>query len=800
MLTIYNKLSNFEKTRDMFKKTQYTVVLTLMYMLGIFSFFKECEIASSVIVFFVTIYLLLTGKIKKHYAIFMAAVFIFGITYTDSKMKQDDLLKSLAPAKVTLSGQVVSIPTSLNDDKTKFFLKVKHVDTGYEQYETTSKTYVTINDSKENYQKIKIADQLKIKANLRIPQDATNPAQFSYRNYLKNFNTFTTAYVTPSGWEIISAPEDSKSKFIQNLNVLRHKIINKHNKIIKSPNIEILGGIVFGDDAISPPEDIKDSFIHSGLMHILAASGLNVALIFGIWFFIFSKLRIHYKTGITIGILLILFYTMMTGLGPPVLRAALMLTFALLGKLIDRDADNVALLLLVASIILIYNPAYLFDVGFQLSFVVTLGLLKFCPLIAEKTKNIPQSIAGAVYVPLVAQIMVAPIQMFYFNTFAMYSLFANIVSLPFVSAISFLGFISSILAMLPKLPPIIISGFDYIMNPILTALVWVSNFFAELPNSLLTTTQCSFYQIIIYYILITIVYFGLKNGFSKKVCSAFAIMLTILLLTTISPKNDNLEAIFFNVGNADAILVKTPDNKYTVIDTAHSPYQGGFSQAKAIIYEYLKDNGIKELEYLIITHYDTDHAGGACALIKLIKVKNLILNPEKQDSELAQNIEAAAKAKNVNIIYPSAFEEFPYKDGSMKIFRAENTRDDNNSSLTALFSKNGKTMYFTGDAELKVTEKFDLPENIDVLKVAHHGAQKTTSEKFLTSKHVKTAILSTGPNKYGHPSFDTIFNLQNSNVKILRTDAHNAVKVTISADEIKSYSFDSKTKKWKNVN
>lgn len=784
----------------MFKKTQYTVLLTLMYMLGIFSFFKECEILASVIVLFITTYLLFGNKIKKHYAITIALIFIFGIFYTDCKMKEDDLLKSIAPARAMLTGQVASIPTSAHEDKTKFFLNVKHADTGFEKYDTKSKTFVTINDTKENYKKIKIGDEIKIKANLRIPQDATNPAQFSYRNYLKNFNTFTTAYVTPSGWEIVSPPTDSKSKFIQNLNILRHKIIAKHNKIIKSPNIEILGGIVFGDDAISPPEDIKDAFIHSGLMHILAASGLNVALIFGIWFFIFSKLRIHYKTGITIGIFLILFYTMMTGLGPPVLRAALMLTFALLGKLIDRDADNTALLLLVASIILIYNPAYLFDVGFQLSFVVTLGLLKFCPIIAEKTKAIPQSIAGAVYVPLVAQIMVAPIQMYYFNTFALYSLFANIVSLPFVSAISFLGFASSILAMIPKFPTIIISVFDYVMNPILTALVWISNFFANLPHALLTTTQCNLYQVIIYYILVVIGYFWLKNGFSKKSVLCFITVLISLFVTTISPKNNNLEAIFFNVGNADAILVKTPDNKYTVIDTAHTPYQGGFSQAKAIIYEYLKDNGIKELEYLIITHYDTDHAGGACELIKLIKIKNIILNPENYDNELAQQIETAANSKGINIIYPAGFEEYPYKEGSMKIYRAQNTKDDNNSSITAVFSKKDKTMFFTGDAELKVFEKFNLPQNIDVLKVAHHGAPKTTNKTFLDSKHVKTAVLSTGPNKYNHPSFETIYNLQNSNVQTLRTDAHNAVKVSISDEEIKSYTFDSKTRKWENVN
>ena len=783
----------------MFRKTQYTALLTVMYMLGIFSFFKECEILFSIIVFFVTIYLLFTNKIKKHYAVICVLIFIFGISYADFKMKEEDFLNSIAPAEVTLVGQVASIPTSAQENKTKFFLNVKQVTTDYKLYETTGKTFVTINDTKEKYKNIKIGDEIKLNAKLRIPQDATNPSQFSYRNYLKNFNTFTTAYTKSGEWEITSPPQNLKSKFIQNLNIVRHRIIEKHNRIIKSPNIEILGGIVFGDDAITPPEDIKISFIHSGLMHILAASGLNVALIFGIWFFIFSKLKIPYKTGTTIGIFIILFYTMMTGLGPPVLRAALMLTFALFGKLIDRDADNVALLLLVASIILIYNPAYLFDVGFQLSFVVTLGLLKFCPLIANKTKQFPQSIAGAIYVPLVAQIMVAPIQMYYFNTFALYSLFANIVSLPFVSMISFLGFSSSILALVPNIPSFVISSFDYVMNPILSALVCISNFFSNLPNSLLTTTQCNFYQIIIYYVIITILYFILKNGLSRKYIVSIIIAAIVLFITTLSPQNNNLEAIFFNVGNADAILVKTPDNKYTLIDTANPPYQQGLSQAKAIIYEYLKDNGIKELEYLIITHYDTDHAGGAIDLLNLIKVKTLILNPKINNSKLAQSIIQEAKAKNIKIIYVKNQTEYKYKEGFMRIFFAPQENDENNASINTVFTKNNKTILLTGDSELKATKRLNLPSNIDILKVAHHGAKGSIDYNFLTSKNIKTAILSTGPNKYNHPSYETIYDIQKAKVNLLRTDAHNAIKISISKDKIKTFSYNSKRKKWVNI-
>ncbi len=781
----------------MLSKTHYTILHTLTYMLGIISYFKSCEILFSFLILFVTIFLILNKKISKIFALIMIFIFIAGNAYTNHKMKTNDLLTTLAPADVTIQGQVISIPNSTYSNKTKFFVNVKQVQIKNETFNTDSKTYITIEDDKKNYNKIKIGDEIKATGKLRIPQDATNPSQFSYRNYLKNFNTFTTAYIYKNAWEITNTPTTMKWQFIQQLNILRQKIITIHNKIIKTPNIEILGGIVFGDDAISPPEDIKTTFIHSGLMHILAASGLNVALIFGIWFFIFSRIKIPYRLGITTGIFLILIYTLMTGLGPPVLRASLMLTFALIGKLLDRDADNIALLLLVAAILLIANPASLFDVGFQLSFTVTLGLLTFCPIFAEKTKNIPQIIAGSIYVPIIAQIVIAPIQMYYFNNFAIYSVFANICSMPFVSIISFMGFISSIFAAIPKFPSVIIDIFDYIMNPILSGLVNISNFFANLPNALLTTTQIHPLQIFLYYTILVLIFIWAKNGLNKKITTLILCVLIILGISFIPPKNTNLEAIFFNVGNADAILVKTPNNKHILIDTGRLPFLGSYSAAKSIIYEYLKDNGIKELDYLVLTHFDADHAGGAETLIKLVKINNLVISEFEEDAHLALLIPLIAKEKDINIIYPTNEKTLmDYKSGKMTIYQSQNKKlDANNLSVITSFTLKDKALLLTGDAEIDIINNLNIPSKIDILKVGHHGAQNTITAEFLNQRRTKASILSSGPSAYNHPVPSTVKEIQQSNSMLLRTDADNAIKTIITPNKIKIYSF--QNKKWK---
>ena len=164
--------------------------------------------------------------------------------------------------------------------------------------------------------------------------------------------------------------------------------------------------------------------------------------------------------------LVVILYTLMTGLGPSVIRAALMLLFVLGGKLIDRDTHSVSLLSLVAVLMLIYNPAYINNVSFQLSFLVTLGLLTTANIVSQKLTKIPDWIKIPVLIPIVAQIWVAPIQMFYFNTFSLYSVLANISIVSMLSVISFGGFVSSVLAVFPPIADVVCKFIDFFLKKI----------------------------------------------------------------------------------------------------------------------------------------------------------------------------------------------------------------------------------------------------------------------------------------------------------------------------------------------
>ena len=293
-----------------------------------------------------------------------------------------------------------------------------------------------------------------------------------------------------------------KEKLLQNISSYRDRVIKIHSQYLKSPNLEILGGIVFGDDAVSPPKDVKDSFANSGLLHILAASGMNGAFIFGFFFWIFSRLKLNSKLNVILGMVMVVLYSLMTGLGASIIRTTGMLLFVLLGKLIDRDAHSISLLSFVGLLMLIYNPLFINDVGFQLSFIVTFGILLMTPSLVRFNNKVLDYITATVAIPIIAQLWVIPVQIFYFSNISVYSVFANVMSVPILAILSFGGFISSLLSSIIPIADFVCKTFDIILNPLLTLLINISEFWGHLPKSLIQTAHPSVFQILIYYLML----------------------------------------------------------------------------------------------------------------------------------------------------------------------------------------------------------------------------------------------------------------------------------------------------------
>lgn len=787
---------NIENIRDTLQNKNFVMFLTsLIFIAGVSSYFYGPAILFAALVTVGLLTCLYLNLFSFKRVLFLIFVFYFGFFISFVKIKNYDDLLPLAPLNTTFTGRIVSIPNSPEKDKVRFFMQVDNV----AGKNVAGKTFVTISTNPEVIEPLNIGEKISINGNLRRPFSASNPSQFDYSVYLRNFNAFTVLYSNGEGLKFLEDKPSVKWKFLQRLNDTRNKILKTHSKFLKSPNLEILGGIVFGDDAVAPPDYIKTSFINSGLLHILAASGMNVAFIFSFWFVILRFLRVPYKPRVLSGMLLIVLYTLMTGLGPSVVRAALMLLFVLTGKLLDRDTHSVSLLSLVAVLMLIYNPAYLNNVSFQLSFLVTFGLITTATIFSQKLDKVLDWLKAPILIPLVAQIWIAPIQMFYFNTFSLYSIFANISTVCLLSVISFCGFVSSVISVITPLADITCRIFDFGLNYLLNILVWISDFFANLPHCVLQTTHPNLLQLLFYYSVLLTVTFLVKYEKYKESILVTIIGVVIILGTTIRPVSHKLEIIAFDVQNADSFLIKTPQNKYFFIDTGKAPYKSGNSQAKIIMLKYLKDRGIKDLEGVIVTHFDNDHSGGTVDFIENTNIKTLYLNSTEKETQTAKDIFNAVKklkqnvriVKNEDIIY---FEP----NLTLKTYKAKigGKNRSNECSTVTLLSYGKFDMLFMGDAGVTSFNQLqkDIPHNVEVLKVGHHGGPRVVDSQMLEHLGNRVSLISTGINYFGHPNKGTLDILRNTD--ILRTDLLNSIKIMTDGNEYKIYSYDTHDKRY----
>lgn len=792
------------------------IIFSCLYMLGIIAFFSNYLVPFSIILFTVLLISFFKKKISIKLLITFALIFLLGILNSNLNLKYDDSLTCFADKDITMQAKVISIPTNNIKDRTKFYTKVISAEGENSTLKNiNTKSLVTINDKTEKLKNIKIGDTLKLEGRLKIPTTSQNPSQFDYAKYLQFKKTFSLLYVNEN-WEIEQRASSLSGKVLSKLNDTRNKILAIHAQNIKSPMLEILGGIIFGDDAVNPDEETKASFINSGIFHILAASGMNVTLIFGIWFFFARNLRFNYKFSIITGILLILFYTFMTGFGPPIIRATLMLTLILIGKFIDRQASTIALLFLVALLMLIINPLMLFDIGFQLSFIVTFALILTSPLLVFKFKHkVISYIFGVCCIPVIAQIYAAPLQIFYFNTFTMYSVLANIAIIPVLSIVSFIGFMSSIFALISPIAHFVCKAADFILNPLLIYIVKVANFFAQLPHSTIYIRKPALFQVLLYFfIIISITLFlrfkqqngtipsAIKEDTRKrdlKITYLLCLLSVIFVFSFIKIPSNKPEIMFFAVGNADCITVKSPDNKYYMVDTGKIGYLNGNSQAKNIMIKYMKDNGIKDIEALVLSHFDADHAGGTVDILKDINVKNLYITDSYEDTKLSSDIINAVIENNINTIIAYGISKIYYKDDFIFTIikpEGEELKTENQKSLIVLVKYKNQSFLFMGDGDIKsynsLPDKYK--ENITVIKSGHHGAKDTVSNEM--AKNTNLFILSTGQNVYNHPHPDTLKIINDNNKKYLRTDNYNAIKIIPDGNDLKIFTYSPKYKKF----
>lgn len=596
-------------------------------------------------------------------------------------------------------------------------------------------------EKEEFSKKIKLGQTVNLKGKMNIPKENSTKNLFNYRKYLKSKKIYYTFTI-------------EEIKISDNKNFL-YTIKNNLIKRINNLNSPYLYAFILGDTSFIET-NIKSTYQTNGISHLLAISGMHITLLFSTIYKLLNKIK---KTKINLFIvsIILIFYLFLVNFTPSSIRSGLM--FIILN--FNKKIKSYQILFFILVLLLCINPYYIYNNGFILSFVVSFYILIFKSLIKG---NYFSKLFMTSFIAFIAGL---PILIYNYNSINILSIFLNLLFVPLVTYIIFpLSFIS------------LIFNFTKIYNFFTNLMEQMSLFFDKISINIILRHIGIF--IIIYVIIGIIVLYKLTQ---KKYKYLFLYLLVIFIHSNIYLINSTIT--FLDIGQGDSALIELPFNKGNIlIDTGGNVKNTDYSLVLNTTIPYLKKRGIKKINYLILTHGDYDHIGEAINLINNYKVDNVIFNIDSYN-DLENNLIGVIKNKKIN--YYKGFNILNINDYKFEFLNTRIYDNENDNSNIIYFVINNYKFLFMGDAgkikESDLLKKYDL-NDIDFLKVGHHGSNTSSSKDFINHIKPKYAIISVGKyNIYGHPKDSVLHNLRNSN--IYRTDLDGSVEIILNKNGYK---------------
>lgn len=621
---------------------------------------------------------------------------------------------------------------------------------------------------------IKYGDSLYIEGEFKKPEEARNYKGYNYKQYLKTKKIIGTVEL-----EKAKILKSSNGSFIHNI---QKYIKDTINGTLTDEEGNLLLAILLGDkDKLS--EDIQESFKTSNLSHMLAVSGAHVSYIILGLTYVLQNSIIGKKNEKIVCIIFLLVFMAITNFTPSVTRACIMAVLTLFSGIIYRKSDVYTNISVAALITLIFNPYSLLDLGFQLSYGGTIGIIIFIKRIQEKKSNskVINYIKQMALVSIYANIIIIPIMMYHFNTVSFTFIISNIMASPILGIIVITGFLFIIASITVKPLTRLIAIF---IKPILSILIKISQICSKLPFSNILVVTPYMFNVISYYAIILYCIKSKKNNKCKIIICLLIVLILINFIIYIFPQK--LRIFFIDVGQGDSTLIITPDKKTVLIDGGGSD---SFDVGEKVLLPYLLDRRILKIDYVLISHFDTDHCGGILTIMEKVKVKNIIISEQAEHSENYERFKKLMIHKKIRLIEVKKGDKIKIgRYSEFKILfptsRLLSENPLNNNSIVAQFNYNNFKMLFTGDieklAEQQILKAEKAEIRADILKVAHHGSKTSSIPEFIKAVKPKIALIGVGKNNtFGHPNQQTIKNLENIKCRIYRTDLQGEIIIKI---------------------
>jgi len=596
-----------------------------------------------------------------------------------------------------------------------------------------------------------------------------NPHEFDYSKWLKSQS------ISAHG-ELVNLKYSSpaaRSGWVQ----IRQGFLSRIDRFFSEDEASLAKALFIGYKK-ELTDETRKAFSRAGLSHIMAVSGMHVGFIVAPfwllipWFWRWSWGRLF---GLALLTLLLMGYAGITGFSASVSRASIMAWLLAYGKLFQKQRHSVNLVAVAALLLLLNRPSDISDVGFQLSFSAVIIILLIMPraqnLIPLRYRyNRTGGLITIVLISVIVQIGLFPILAAYFGEFSVMGPVANALVVPLLGVVVPAGLLISAIG-------------DWIGNvamkasiPIEWALRWIGEVAANAGGtswSYISVADVSHWLFPVWGMAILTLAAIQIPRLRWKLCILTLLSVNILLIDLMIKKGDSirLELTALDVGQGDAIHIRTPSGKHILVDAGRwSP--GGNSGERTII-PYLKHRGVDEIDAVILSHPHADHIGGMPDLIRKVPVKTIYQSSRAYDSRLYERYMFLADSMDVPIQSVNAGDMIDI-DPAIRLFilgPEENASGNiNNASVSFRLDYAKTTFLFTGDAEKSqersLVDRYGDFLNADLLKTGHHGSKTSSGSFFLD--YVTPDITMTSVafnNRFGHPHPEAVLSLNKSGAK-----------------------------------
>jgi competence protein ComEC len=627
-------------------------------------------------------------------------------------------------------------------------------------------------------------DRVELPLRLRPVRNFRNPGSFDYERYLEGEGIHRLG--TLKSLRLVERLPGSGGRWVSPIHRLRARLLRRLGQAFPDEGHEesrlFLEAILLGQRRGSEGE-FESLFRQTGVYHILSISGLHFALLMGGLGWAIRRLPggrcISPAVLVGAGAL----YVALSGGEDPILRSSLAILFASWGKRCGRRVGAVDAQSHAGIVLLALHPLHLFDPGFQLSFVATLGVLaggRFAPPWRERISRIRAAVAAST----AAWIASAPIVAAAFFQVSPIALALNLAAAPFLSGSLFLG------AGLLVLPRQVLAAPCEMLLDTFSALCRMS---LAIPGAFRRVPAPSPLLLILFAgsAIAALLPAGAAGRIRDRPAAFVAALLLAAMLFPPGPAiaHRPLECVALDVGQGDALLVRLPQGKDILVDA------GGFTGTDfdvgdKIVVPALLTLGVRSLDLLILTHAHQDHGGGIPAVIAAFSPREIWIGRRPPHSRLLDRIADDAAARRIPVLFPTRGTLKCLGESCLEVlhpprgFRPDAEVSNEDSLVVRLFNPEA-SLLLTGDIE-REGESLLLasppPLASDLLKVAHHGSNSSTSEDFLNAVRPSAAVISAGEgNLWDHPSPEVVARLRRHGIRLFRTDRDGAILFTFEA-------------------